>query len=43
LIPDGISGFFIDNNSGRIMGLGSSQPLAEMSARNVSCGKRTGA
>jgi len=28
--------FFIDNLSGRTMGLGSSQPITEMSTRNIS-------
>jgi hypothetical protein len=36
-------GFFIDNNSGAIMGLGSTQPVTEMSGRNVSSGKGVGA
>jgi len=30
--------FFIDNPSGRTMALGLTQPLTEMSTRNVSCG-----
>jgi hypothetical protein len=36
-------GFFIDSNSGRIMGLGSTQPLTKISGRNVSSEKRAGA
>jgi hypothetical protein len=31
--------FFIDNPSGRTMALGSTQPLTEMSTRNISWGK----
>ena len=30
--------FFIDNRSGRTMALGSTQPLTEMSTRNISWG-----
>jgi len=38
-IPDGVSGFFHwHNSSGRTMALGSTQPLTEMSTRNVSWG-----
>ena len=38
-IPDGVIGFFDGHNSsGRTMALGSTQPLAEMSTRNVSWG-----
>jgi len=38
-IPDGVSGFFhCHNPSGRTMTLGSTQPLTEMSTRNVSWG-----
>ena len=32
--------FFIDNPSGRTMALGSTQPLTEMSTRNISWGVR---
>jgi len=31
--------FFNDNTSGRTMALGSTQPLTEMSTRNISWGK----
>jgi hypothetical protein len=38
-IPDGVTGFFHRcNPSGRTMVLGSTQPLAEMSTRNISWG-----
>jgi len=38
-IPDGVNGFFHGHNpSGRTMALGSTQPLTEMSTRNVSWG-----
>jgi hypothetical protein len=38
-IPDGVTGFFHWHNlSGRTMALGSTQPLTEMSTRNISCG-----
>jgi hypothetical protein len=38
-IPDGVIGIFHRHNpSGRTMGLGSTQPLTEMSTRNVSWG-----
>ena len=38
-IPVGVSGFFIDiNSSDRIMVLGSTQPLTEMSPRSISWG-----
>ena len=39
-IPDGVTGFFFQwhNPSGRTMALGSTQPLTEMSTRNVSWG-----
>ena len=36
-IPDGVSGIFI-NPSGRTLALGSTQPLTEMSTRNISWG-----
>jgi len=36
LIPDGVSGLFIDiNTSDRTMALGSTQPLTEMSTRSI--------
>jgi hypothetical protein len=36
-IPDGVSGFFHWHNPvGRTMALGSTQPLTEMSTRNIS-------
>jgi hypothetical protein len=36
-IPDGVTGIFRRHNpSGRIMALGSTQPLTEMSTRNIS-------
>ena len=36
-IPDGVLGiFFIDNPSGHNMAVGSTQPLTEMSTRNIS-------
>ena len=39
-IPDGVTGIFhCHNPSGRTMALGSTQPLTEMSTRNVSWGK----
>jgi len=39
LIPDGVIGFFhLHNPSGCNMALGSTQPLTEMSTRNVSWG-----
>jgi hypothetical protein len=38
-IPDGVTGFFsLHNPSGRNMALGSTQPLTEMSTRNISWG-----
>jgi hypothetical protein len=38
-IPDGVSGFFYRHNPvGRTMALGSTQPLTEMSTRNISWG-----
>jgi len=38
-IPDGVSGIFIDiNTSDRTMALASTQPLTEMSTRNISWG-----
>jgi len=38
-IPAGVSGFFIDiDSSDRTMALGSTQPLTEMSTRNISWG-----
>jgi hypothetical protein len=38
LIPDGVIGIFHRHNpSGRTMALGSTQPLTEMSTRNISC------
>jgi hypothetical protein len=36
-IPDGVSGFF-HNPVGRTVALGSTQPLTEMSTRNISWG-----
>jgi hypothetical protein len=40
-IPDWVIGFFNwPNPSNRIMALGSTQPLTEMSARNLPEGKR---
>ena len=39
LIPDGVIGFFQRHDpSGRAMALGSTQPLTEMSTRNISWG-----
>ena len=39
LIPDGVIGIFQRHNpSGRTMALGLTQPLTEMSTRNISCG-----
>jgi hypothetical protein len=39
-IPDGVNGFFYcHNSSGRTMALGSTQPLKEMSTRNIFWGK----
>jgi len=39
LIPDGVVGFFhLHNPSGRTMALGLTQPLTEMSTRNISGG-----
>jgi hypothetical protein len=39
-IPDGVIGIFHSRNpSGRTMALGSTQPLTEMSTRNVSLGE----
>jgi hypothetical protein len=36
LIPDGVTGFFhLRNSSGRTMALGSTQPLTEMSTRDI--------
>jgi len=38
-IPDGVIGFFhLHNPSGRTMALGFTQPLTEMSIRNISWG-----
>jgi hypothetical protein len=38
-IPNGVSGFFHWHNPvGRAMALGSTQPLTEMSTRNISWG-----
>jgi hypothetical protein len=38
-IPDGVTGIFLWHNPfGRIMALGSTQPLTQMSTRNFSCG-----
>jgi hypothetical protein len=38
-IPDGVIGIFHwQNPSGRTMALGLTQPLTEMSTRNISCG-----
>jgi hypothetical protein len=40
-IPDGVIGIFLWHNpSGRTMAQGSTQPLTEMSTRNISCGWR---
>ena len=37
-IPDGVTGIFhLHNPSGRTMTLGSTQPLTEMSTRNIFC------
>jgi hypothetical protein len=42
-IPDGVIGIFHwQNPSGRIMALGSTQPLTEISTRNISCGCKGG-
>jgi hypothetical protein len=35
-IPDRVTGIFIDNSSSRTMALGMTQPLTEMSTRNIS-------
>jgi hypothetical protein len=38
-IPDGVIGIFnLHNTSGRTMSLGSTQPLIEMSTKNISWG-----
>ena len=38
-VSDGVTGFFhLHNPSGRTMALGSTQPLTEMSTRNISWG-----
>jgi len=38
-IPDGVIGIFHRHNrSGRTVALGSTQPMTEMSTRNISCG-----
>jgi len=38
-IPDGVTGIFHGHNPfGSTMALGSTRPLTEMSARNISCG-----
>jgi hypothetical protein len=37
-IPDGVIGIFRHNSSGRLMALGSTQPLTEKSIRNISWG-----
>jgi len=38
-IPDSVTGIFhLHNPSGRTMALGLTQPLTEMSTRNISCG-----
>jgi len=40
-IPDGVTGtFHLHNPSDRTMALGSTQPLTEMSTRNISWGKK---
>jgi hypothetical protein len=40
-IPDGVTGiFYWRNPSDRIMALGSTQPLTEMSTKSISCGWR---
>jgi len=42
-IPNGVTGFFHWHNpSGRTMALGSTQPLTEMSTRNISWGGKDG-
>jgi hypothetical protein len=38
LIPDGVTGIFRHNPSSRTMVLGSTQPLIEISTRNISWG-----
>ena len=39
-IPDGVVGIFhLHNSSGRTLALGLTQPLTEMSTRNISWGK----
>jgi hypothetical protein len=39
-IPDGVIGFFnLPNHSSRTMAMGSTQPLTEMSTRNLPGGK----
>jgi hypothetical protein len=41
-IPDGVIGIFdLHNPSSRTMALGLTQPLTEMSARNISWGVKT--
>ena len=41
-IPDGVTGIFHSRNpNGRIMALGLTQPLTEMSTRNISWGCKT--
>jgi hypothetical protein len=41
-IPDGVIGiFYWHNSSGRTMVLGLTQPLTEMSTRNISCGLKS--
>jgi hypothetical protein len=43
LIPDGVIGIFHRHNpSGHTMAVGSTQPLTEMSTRNISWGKGRG-
>jgi hypothetical protein len=38
-VPEGVTGIFhLYNPSGRTVVLGSSQPLTEMSTKNISCG-----
>jgi hypothetical protein len=38
-VPDGVTGIFVDNSSGRTMALGLTHLVIEMSTRNISRGK----
>jgi hypothetical protein len=39
-VPDGVNFFNLSNSSSRTMALGSTQPLTEMSTRNLPGGKK---